>query len=89
MGGANSVRNIELLSEVGELKTIFEFRILHDGWEMDNRGWITENEHGIKTLMGTSHGGVKKMTIKEVHEKMHETRKSLAGLKQALKIMST
>jgi len=71
------------------VKTIFEFRILHDGWEMDNRGWITENDNGLKTLMGTSHGGAKKMTIKELHEKIHETRNSLAGLKQALKIMST
>ena len=70
------------------MKEIYEFRILHDGWEMDNRGWIAEDDKGKKFLMTTNHGRTVPLKVQEIHDKIHETRKSLAGLKEALKIIS-
>jgi hypothetical protein len=69
------------------MKTIHDFRVLHDGWEMDNRAWIMEDDNGERILYTTNHGVLCKMTNKELLAKIRETENSLADLKTAAKLM--
>ena len=57
-----------------------EFLILHEGWEVDNVGWITRD--GAFT---TSHGGRPyRMTSVEIRKHIEKTERSLHGLRRAL-----
>jgi len=68
-------------------KVIYRFRILYDGWELDNEGWIVEDEKGKRTLRSTSHGTEFDWNKEGLIEKIVETQASLDGLKQAYKLM--
>ena len=56
-----------------------EFVILHDGWEMDNKGWIDSDGNGWTT----NHGRVCRLMIEELQQKINETEASLSGLIKA------
>ena len=64
-------------------KVIETFTILHFGWEMDNIGWITD----AGEVYSTSHGGLHKLNISEVRNFLKETKESLSGLENALKVL--
>ena len=57
-----------------------EFLILHKGWEMDNIGWITEENEVYTTSHG---GGPYAMTLAQIEQHIAQTEESLAGLKAA------
>lgn len=63
-----------------------EFVILHDGWEMDNRGWITTDGK----VYTTNHGGdhVYEMSLGEIDGKIAEADYSLQGLKKARNVLA-
>lgn len=65
---------------------IFEFRILHDGWEMDNAGWITEDETGRK-LYTTGHGQEYEMPRDELSSLIQYMEENLARLREAARLM--
>ena len=39
----------------GKVTVLCEYKILHEGWEMDNDGWIVSDEDGMIWLKETSH----------------------------------
>ena len=57
----------------------FEFVILHEGWELDNKGWFDADGKGWTT----NHTGLRPLTIEYVQEKINEAEASLAGLIKA------
>jgi hypothetical protein len=58
----------------------FTFLILHEGWEMDNIGWV---KNGVVST--TSHGGrIYEMSASEIRKKIAEAESSIGGLKRAL-----
>jgi len=69
------------------VKRIFEFTILHEGWEMDNDGWVTEDEKGVHELHTTNHGMATTMTKGELIGAIKETRDCLEGLLKAAELM--
>ena len=68
------------------VRTLFHFRVLHEGWEMDNSAWVIELADGSRAIATTSHGSPAyivrdaEMTEKvaEYEEVLAETRKALA-----------
>ncbi len=63
------------------MKKIYECRVLHDGWELDNKCWVIENEEsGSRQIRTTKHGCECEMSKKVLDEKIKETRMSLHGL---------
>ena len=56
------------------------FVILHEGWEMDNVGWIA-NDGRIWT---TNHGRLQSMNRNELETRIQEAEASLRGLRRAL-----
>ncbi len=72
-----------------DYEIVFTFRVLNDGWEMDNECWIAKNKKGELVYLATSHGGLWDYgrDISELHAKLEETRKSLAGIKEAINLM--
>lgn len=60
---------------------IHEFTILREGWEMDNRGWVTKDRNTGKLLAWTtSHGGLVPLSINELRETMADHRRAVLGL---------
>lgn len=70
---------------------IHTFRILRDGWEMDNEAWIARNKKGKLVLLMTSHGGLYDYgrDVSELHEKLEKTKRSVAGIKQAIALINS
>lgn len=73
-----------------DYEIVFTFRILHDGWESDNEAWIARNKKGKLVLLMTSHGSLYDYgrDISELHEKLIETKESLAGIKKAIALIN-
>ena len=65
-------------------RVIHTATILHNGWEMDNEGWIVELDDGNTAAMTTSHGSVYPWIREESEEKLAETERSSASIRQAL-----
>ena len=60
-------------------------KLLHDGWEMDNQGWIVELEDKRQIALTTDHGEVCVWTKEEAEEKLAETEKSALSLRSLLR----
>ena len=43
-------------------KKIHTATILHEGWEMDNKMWVMEDENGSRTSLTTNHGCLCRMS---------------------------
>lgn len=69
------------------MKIIHTFKILHEGWEMDNDGRVVEDEVGGNKIMTTSHGVRCEMSQTSLKAKIKETEASLAGLKKAKELV--
>ena len=71
----------------GNVKTVLHTAtLLHNGWEMDNHGWIVEFEDGQQAALTTNHGGVYPWTRQEAEEKLAETEASAASIRKALSL---
>ena len=71
--------------EIDGSPVIHEFIVMHDGWEMDNRGWVTADGRGWMT----SHGGPPiPASSDEIHEHMAEALRSMGSMAEALKLMA-
>ena len=77
-------------AELKDYTIVHTFRILHDGWETDNEGCIARNKKGELVLLMTNHGSLLDhgRNVKELHEKLAETKRSVEGIKQAIKIIN-
>lgn len=70
----------------GEARIIHIATILHEGWEMDNRGYIVEFSGGSRLGLTTSHGGIYEWTLDEAREKLEETEESAASIRKAMEL---
>lgn len=68
----------------GFKRTLFHFKVLHEGWEMDNDAWVVELKDGSRTLVSTSHGGTYVTQADFFEDKVAEYRSVLAATEQAL-----
>lgn len=77
-------------ANIKDYEIVFTFRILYDGWEMDNEAWIARNKAGELVFLQTDHGSLWDCgkDISFLHGAVKETRDSLAGLKKAIRMMS-
>lgn len=80
-------RKIEL--ELEDKNKIFEAKVLHEGWEMDNAAWVEKDENEVLRAYTTTHGPGNKyeMEADELLDKIEETESSLTGLKEIKKLM--
>lgn len=73
-----------------DYKILFTFRILHDGWEMDNEAWVARNKKGKLVLLMTSHGGLYDYgrDVSELHAALEQTKRSVVGIRQAIALIN-
>lgn len=64
------------------------FIILHKGWEMDNFGYVEEDDKYKRTLHTTNHGKKCIMSKEQLLDKIEETKASLDGLLKAKELMN-
>ncbi len=69
----------DALKQVTSSPIKYEFIVLHEGWEMDNTGWVTEDGR----VWLTSHGTPYPAPMAELDELIDRTERSLIGLKIA------
>lgn len=72
-------KQIMTRNKIYGLSVIYEFVIMHNGWETDNYGWITEDG----SVWATSHGQIVQYSQYDLQDKIVETQKSLWALKEA------
>lgn len=53
-------------------KILHEFKILHEGWELDNAGWVVELYDEEKKIVLTNHGQPYFASPKELSKKCEE-----------------
>ena len=66
-------------TEIEGLKIIYEFTVLHNGWDMDNKGWITQDGR----VWLTDHGALYSADETEISSLIETTIESLQGLWRA------
>lgn len=67
-------------------KVIFEFPIMHVGWDGDSAGYIVENGES-KTLILTNHGSHYMASPTELELKIAEYQKNIMETKKALTLL--
>jgi len=65
-------------------KTVFRFRILHDGWDSDNEGWVEQDDSGEYKIYSTNHDQIYEMDKKELEAKLFEYQSVVLGTYKAL-----
>lgn len=70
-------------------KIVFRFRILHDEWDMDNEGWVEQDEHGKYKVFTTNHGYTVEMSRDELINKTLETLHSAMDMRNAIRMLDS
>lgn len=65
-------------------KILFEFIILHSGWESDEKGYIIETETGKREIILSSHGVFYIASVTELMDKIAEYRQVISETEKAL-----
>lgn len=69
-------------NEIDGSRVVYEFTILREGWEMDNKGWVTEDGN----LFTTNHGSLCSLKPEELNQDLKNTQKSLDSILAAQSI---
>lgn len=69
-------------------RVIFEFPVMHRGWEMDSIGWVYETSGGERYLVLTSQGIRYRVKGDEFLRKMGEYREVIGQSELALSMLS-
>ena len=68
-------------------KMIFTFRVMWDGWEMDNVAWVMERPDATRYLRMTSHGGKYEALITDLEELLKTYKEYSANAEKALALL--
>ena len=71
-----------------KLKLLYEFTILHKGWEMDNRGYIVTDQYNKNLIILTSHENFYIGKKNQLEEKLLEYRKVIKETEEALVLLN-
>ena len=69
-------------------KVIFEFPILYEGWEMDEKGEVIERNDGSRYIRLTNHGKPYIAEVSELEEKIAEYQKVIGETNKAIELVS-
>lgn len=80
----NEIDAERLRSKLPDYKrTLHTFVIFHEGWELDNAGWVVELEDGARRIVWTSHGGYVIADIQKLSELTAKLEWCLDNMRQA------
>lgn len=69
-------------------KKIFEFPVLHAGWEMDAKGWVIEKEDGTRAVLLTKHDANEyEAPVSELIAKLAEYGEATIAMEHALYLL--
>lgn len=71
----------------GYKSTLFHFKVLYEGWEMDNDAWVVELENGERALVATSHGSTYVARPAEFREKLSEYERAAVDTRHAMEMV--
>ena len=71
-----------------KLKLLYEFTILHKGWEMDNSGYIVKDQYDKNLIILTSHGNFYIGKKNQLEEKLLEYEKVTKETKEAIVLLN-
>ena len=79
---------LEDFLRIKKLKLLYEFTILHKGWEMDNRGYIVTDQYNKNLIILTSHENFYIGKKNQLEEKLLEYRKVIKETEEALVLLN-
>lgn len=65
---------------------VFEFPVLHTGWELDDKGYVVRDEGGDLCLVLTNHGRPYPAEVGELEKKIAEYTEAITKTREALKM---
>ena len=68
-------------------KVVLHFKILREGWEMDNSGWIIRGNDGKCYCVFTSHGILYRASMGEFYEEFAIHAKAYEGFLEAKELL--
>jgi hypothetical protein len=68
-------------------KKLYEFPVMHSGWEMDSKGWVVELADGRRAILLANHGVEYLAKPSELHELIEEYQQAISATRKALGIL--
>lgn len=75
------------MEEICGGKIIYQFSVLHLGWEMDNTAWVIQKPDKSRKLIFTNHGSPYETDIAELVNKIQEYEKVTKEILAAITIL--
>lgn len=69
------------------MQKIYEFPVLHAGWEMDYKGWVALVESGQKVIILTTHGTEYFASIDELQKAIERYTSAIEATEKAIKMV--
>lgn len=70
------------------MKKIYEFPVLHAGWEMDDKGWVAIDDNGRKVIILTNHGSECVASVEELREKIEKYKAVIEATEKAIEMVT-
>lgn len=70
-----------------EMKKLYEFPVLWSGWELDDKGWIAEDNNGKLVIILTNHGSEYIASIEELEKYLQRYKEVIEATEKAIKIV--
>jgi uncharacterized protein YlzI (FlbEa/FlbD family) len=67
---------------------LYEFKIMYEGWQLDEIGYVVKMENGKKAIVETDHGMPVLSSIQNLQDKIKEYESAIKGTQKAIKIVS-
>ncbi len=69
------------------MQKIYDFPVLHAGWEMDNKGWVALDESGQKVIILTNHGDEYIASVDELLKHIERYKAAIEATEKAIKMV--
>lgn len=73
--------------EMQSMKKIYEFPILWSGWELDDKGWVAEDNNGKLVIILTNHGSEYIASIEELKKHLQRYKEATEATEKAIKMV--
>lgn len=69
------------------MKKLYEFPVMWQGWEPDDKGWVALDDNGKMVIILTNHGIEYIASSDELHEKIKRYKATIEATEKALEMV--
>lgn len=69
------------------MKKLYEFPVLWSGWELDDKGWVAEDNNGKLVIILTNHGAEYIASIEKLEKHLQRYKEASNATEKAIKMV--